>query len=155
MNEMIEKYEAKLDYLNKAVEQTKHLMDEDTLDMMNDMKILLTEVVTDFKTIHETYGGDMSKQETLEEAAKRLYQKGLKDDLSLSFHDGIKFGAKWQEERMYSEEDIREAYFSAIKITGEGWNGEYAGGNNPNIEENFMEDFNKWFEQFKKQGGYK
>jgi len=26
-------------------------MDEDTLDMMNDMKILLTEVVTDFKAI--------------------------------------------------------------------------------------------------------
>ena len=38
--------------------------------------------------------------ETLEEAAKRLYQKGLKDDLSLSFHDGVKFGAKWQAERM-------------------------------------------------------
>jgi len=51
MNEIIEKYEAKLDYLNKAVEQTKHLMDEDTLDMMNDMKILLTEVITDFKAI--------------------------------------------------------------------------------------------------------
>lgn len=51
MNEIIEKYEAKLDYLNKAVDQTKHLMDEDTLDMMNDMKILLTEVVTDFRAI--------------------------------------------------------------------------------------------------------
>jgi hypothetical protein len=51
MNEIIEKYEAKLDYLNSAVEKTKHLMDEDTLEMMNDMKILLTEVVTDFKAI--------------------------------------------------------------------------------------------------------
>jgi hypothetical protein len=58
MNEIIEKYEAKLDYLNKAVEKTKHLMDEDTLDMMNDMKILLTEVVTDFKTIRVLNGGD-------------------------------------------------------------------------------------------------
>jgi hypothetical protein len=57
---------------------------------------------------------------------------------------------KWQAERMYSEEDLKEAYFSAIKITGEGWNGEYAEGNSPNIEEKFMEDFNKWFEQFKK-----
>lgn len=56
MNEIIQKYEAKLDYLNKAVEQTKHLMDEDTLDMMNDMKILLTEVVTDFKDIHAVSG---------------------------------------------------------------------------------------------------
>jgi hypothetical protein len=58
MNEIIEKYEAKLDYLNKGVEQTKHLMDEDTLDMMNDMKILLTEVVTDFKIIRALNGGD-------------------------------------------------------------------------------------------------
>lgn len=56
MNEIIEKYEAKLAYLNKAVEQTKHLMDEDTLEMMSDMKILLTEVVTDFKAIRALAG---------------------------------------------------------------------------------------------------
>ena len=56
MNEIIEKYEAKLDYLNKAVELTKHLMDEDTLDMMNNVKILLTEVVTDFKAIRVLAG---------------------------------------------------------------------------------------------------
>jgi hypothetical protein len=58
MNEIIEKYQAKLDYLNKAVEQTKHLIDEDTLEMLNDMKILLTEVVIDFKTIRALNGGD-------------------------------------------------------------------------------------------------
>jgi len=52
MNDIIEKYEAKLSYLNNAVEQTRHLMDEDTLDLMNDMKILLTEVVTDFRAVH-------------------------------------------------------------------------------------------------------
>ena len=51
MNEIISKYEAKLDYLNKAVDMYQHLMDEDILDMMNNMKILLTEVVTDFKAI--------------------------------------------------------------------------------------------------------
>lgn len=51
MNEIIEKYESKLDYLNKSVEMYQHLMDEDTLEMMNDMKLLLSEVVTDFKTI--------------------------------------------------------------------------------------------------------
>jgi hypothetical protein len=51
MKDILEKYEAKLEYLNKAVEKTKHLMDEDTLEMMNDMKILLTEVVTDFRAI--------------------------------------------------------------------------------------------------------
>lgn len=51
MDEIIQKYEAKLDYLNKAVEPTKHIMDEDTLDMMNNIKNLLTEVVTDFKAM--------------------------------------------------------------------------------------------------------
>lgn len=53
MGKIVQKYEAKLDYLNKAVEQTKHLMDEDTLNIMNDMKILLTEVITDFKAIRK------------------------------------------------------------------------------------------------------
>ena len=52
MKEIIEKYEARLQYLNKAVEKTKHLMDEDELEMMVDMKILLAEVVTDFKAVN-------------------------------------------------------------------------------------------------------
>jgi hypothetical protein len=43
------------------------------------------------------------KQETLEEAAKRTYQKGLQDDIDLSFYDGVRLGAEWQAERMYSE----------------------------------------------------
>jgi hypothetical protein len=56
-----------------------------------------------------------------------------------------------QQERMYSEEDLKEAYFSAISSTGEGWNAEYANGNNPNIEEKFSKGFAQWFEQFKKK----
>ena len=59
-------------------------------------------------------------------------------------------GAKWQQERLYSEEDLREAYFSAIKSTGEGRNGEYTGGNDPNIEEAFKEEFENWFKHKKK-----
>jgi hypothetical protein len=61
-------------------------------------------------------------------------------------------GAKWQQEqdkKMYSEEDLRTAYFSGIKTTGEGWNGEYANGNNPSIEEEFQEGFQEWLRQFK------
>ena len=46
------------------------------------------------------------KQETLEEAAERTYQKGLQDDIDLSFYDGVRLGAKWQAERMYSEDEI-------------------------------------------------
>jgi hypothetical protein len=56
-----------------------------------------------------------------------------------------------QNKTMYSEEDLRKAYFSGISSTGEGWNGEYADGNDPNIEEKFSKGFKEWFEQFKKK----
>ncbi len=46
-------------------------------------------------------------KETLEEAAEKTYQKGLKDDLSLSFHDGVKFGAKWQQEKTNTSQVTR------------------------------------------------
>ena len=88
------------------------------------------------------------KQETLEEAAKRIYGSDVSKDVE---YYAFILGAKWQAERMYSEEDLREAYLSAIKTTGEGWNGEYAEGNDPNIEEKFSEGFTQWFEQFKKK----
>jgi len=52
-------------------------------------------------------------------------------------------------ERMYSEEDMREAYFTAIRSTGEGWNGEYANGNCPNIEKTFNDGFEIFIEQYK------
>ena len=91
------------------------------------------------------------KQETLEEASWK-YNPLKKLDGEFIRH-AFKEGAKWQQERMYSEEDMKLAYFSAIQSTGEGWNGEYAEGNNPNIEDKFSEEFKEWFEQFKKQGG--
>jgi len=91
------------------------------------------------------------KQETLEEASWK-YNPLKKLDGEFIRH-AFKEGAKWQQERMYSEEDMKLAYFSAIQSTGEGWNGEYAEGNNPNIEDKFSEGFKEWFEQFKKQGG--
>jgi hypothetical protein len=101
------------------------------------------------------------KQETLEEAALRLYPKFSHDpynpleDVLEDEREIFIEGAEWQAERMYSEEDMKSAYFSAIESTGEGWNGEYAEGNNPNIEDKFSEEFKEWFEQFKKKGGDK
>ena len=86
------------------------------------------------------------KQEKLKEAAEKWFNK---DGFYPNPKQGFISGAKWQQERMYSEEDLKEAYFSAIKSTGEGWNGEYADGNHPNIEEKFTEGFEEWFETFK------
>jgi hypothetical protein len=73
----------------------------------------------------------------LEEAAERIYQKGLKDDLSLSFHDGVKFGAKWQQERSYSEEEVQLILSKLLT--------DIKNGNAGNSVE--------WFEQFKKKPG--
>jgi hypothetical protein len=93
------------------------------------------------------------KEETLEEASLRLYPINSSGtwDFNKQYRDEWIEGANWQAQRMYSEEDLRKAYLSAIKTTGDGWNGEYADGNDPNIEEKFSEGFTQWFNQFKKK----
>jgi hypothetical protein len=65
------------------------------------------------------------EKETLEEAAERAIKSGLFKDKTLFIA-----GAKWQAERMYSEEDIEKAHFAG-KIG--------------------RESFSIWFEQFKKK----
>jgi hypothetical protein len=114
-------------------------------------------VTEDLQEMREKSG--TGRDETLEEAADN-YSENWEEITGLDYEDCVPFsinkldfiaGAKWQSERMYSEEDLRKAYFSGISSTGEGWNGEYADGNDPNIEEKFSEEFTQWFEQFKKK----
>jgi hypothetical protein len=76
----------------------------------------------------------MQSKETLEEAAKRTYQKGLQDDIDLSFYDGVRLGAKWQAERMYSEEEVLSAFEAGMMFIGED-----------------KGSFREWFEQLKKK----
>ena len=76
--------------------------------------------------------------ETLEEAAERFIQESTYRNLT--FEDYIKFGAKWQKERMYSEGDLREAFKQSRQCK---------------IFEKDMppvhNEFEDWFEQFKKR----
>ena len=51
MNEIVEKYEAKLEFLNQAVEQKKMFLTEEELETLDQLKIILTEVVTDMRAI--------------------------------------------------------------------------------------------------------
>jgi hypothetical protein len=83
------------------------------------------------------------KQETLEEAAvDYISEKSERAREYGMVFNAIRFGAKWQAERMYSEEDIREAFI--------------AGGNScmkkddvyGSLYDAYMEN---WFEQFKKK----
>lgn len=88
------------------------------------------------------------KQETLEEAAEKYVE-----DFDLSFYDKIEeipikefgkedfiAGAKWQQERMYSEEDLREAFKQSKQVFI------YQKDMPP-----LFENFEQWFEQFKKK----
>ncbi len=69
------------------------------------------------------------KQETLEEAAEKYSDEIDRSEDGLVQHSFIK-GAKWQSERMYSEEELEVAFFEG--------------------RENTL-SFNEWFEQFKKK----
>lgn len=82
------------------------------------------------------------KQETLEEAAERYanankFGSDRKFEFNRDKHAYIQ-GAKWQEERMYSEEDMAESFMACWKV---------------NVPEGFecKLSFKEWFEQFKKK----
>ena len=51
MNEIIEKYEAKLERLNETTERKKIFLTEQDLEVLSLLKVLLTEVVTDLRAI--------------------------------------------------------------------------------------------------------
>ena len=72
------------------------------------------------------------KQETLEEAAEKYAKQFDYAEDSSPQLDFIE-GAKWQQEKSYSEEDLRYAFECATDL-------------NPSFE-----SFNVWFKQFKKK----
>jgi len=81
-------------------------------------------------------------KETIEEASLRLYPIDLEGawDFNKQYRDEWIEGAKWQAERMYSEEDLRKAFRHSRQAL---------------IFEKDMppvyESFEEWFEQFKKK----
>ena len=72
------------------------------------------------------------EKETLKEAAQRYTEehKWEEQDPWLDFIEG----AKWMQERMYSEEDLKESWYSGMKS-----------------DNGFFGSFEDWFEQFKKK----
>ena len=78
----------------------------------------------------------MENKETLEEAAEK-YAKTA-EGIDIPYQNGLYYGfvegAKWQAERMYSEDDLRNAYR---------WG--------TTVNHGTKEHFNEWFEQFKKE----
>jgi O-methyltransferase involved in polyketide biosynthesis len=83
------------------------------------------------------YNLDMMKQETLEEVAENYvdsFEYGIAHPRKVAIKSFIN-GAKWQQERSYSEEDLKDAFF-------EGWiarDGKLT----------FSKAKNKWFKELK------
>ena len=84
------------------------------------------------------------KQETIEEFISEV-TKNFKDEMSIKFTSGgIKLGAKWQQERMYSEEEVLTLLQNFNKNAME-----YIEQDDRSIMTSTT--LKKWFEQFKKK----
>ena len=78
--------------------------------------------------------------ETLEEAAERNYnEQKLNTYTPYSFNDAFKDGAKWQAERMYSQEEVVDLIEDWTKMA-------------KGLNMNFPSDkFEEWFKQFERE----
>jgi hypothetical protein len=86
----------------------------------------------------------MNKQETLEQAADRLVYDSTEENKGFPQIKAFILGAKWQAERMHSEEDMKESFINgALTDLFNTWG----------ISDKDMakEKFDVWFEQFKKK----
>lgn len=83
------------------------------------------------------------KQETIEEAAKNHSNQTIRDDSEKSFSEG----AKWQQERMYSEEEVTELLQKALTHKDDGEIGSLVTAQGEIRPANFF----SWFNKFKKK----
>jgi hypothetical protein len=88
---------------------------------------------------YNRYYDDFPKQETLEEAAERIISDmgWIWENTESSARMVARHCAKWQQERSYSEEDVKNAFL-------DGW--QLRDGDLP-----FSKAKNKWFNEFKKK----
>jgi hypothetical protein len=95
----------------------------------------------------ENHKNMVNKQETIEDAAERLFNNFQKENPIIPTEDirpfklGFIKGIKWKEERMYSEEDMVE--FSKWRIIYED--------ENPNNVKHSKKLLKEWVEQHKKK----
>ena len=156
----------KWDKLNKelddALEEAFGTSPSNILDVFENAKLVLREhliankeeVVKDLEQMREW--SNTNKQETLEEAAiKYATNHGMMAYVFPEKRESFIDGAKWQAERMYSEEDMFE--FSQW-ISHEDWvylpsKGYWVNEEQEELEQKLSskEILNQWFEQFKKK----
>jgi hypothetical protein len=148
--------------LDDALEEAFGTSPSNILDVFENAKLVLREhliankeeVVKDLEQMREW--SNTNKQETLEEAAiKYATNHGMMAYVFPEKRESFIDGAKWQAERMYSEEDMFE--FSQW-ISHEDWvylpsKGYWVNEEQEELEQKLSskEILNQWFEQFKKK----
>ena len=65
--------------------------------------------------------------------------------IHLTHEQKMQFEGLFQQAHIMHKQEIEDAFFGGIKSTGEGWNGEYANGNNPNVETVFKRDYEQYY----------
>jgi hypothetical protein len=115
---------------------------KEALDLANKLNDKFPDIYHDY---HITETEDVN--ESIEEANK--YSDKIERSEDGAIQEAFVEGAKWQAERMYSEEDLINAFFAGVETTGEGWNGEYANGNCPEVRTVFGNDLMEWLNQYK------
>jgi len=120
---------------------------QETIEELSPMNDLLQDLKESKVSVKESI--DIIEDEFIRETLNLYVQTTLDNVIARIENELLEKELKWQQKRMYSEADMREAYFTAIKSTGEGWNGEYANGNCPNIEKTFNAGFEIFIEQYK------
>ena len=104
--------------------------------------LVLTTIFNHFKTLFMK-----ELKETLEEAAKKhsglAYDRNDYEEIyyhqqGCTKYDAFIDGAKWQAERMYSEEEVKEIIIDAINSCTDG-------------SSSHCQDFEEWFEENKKK----
>lgn len=139
-----------VDYDDKCLEQCENCNDATGVDYG-----YLPEEETKCYCGHTIYcdcGPEDSKQETLEEAAKNYVDYcacniSENEDLADADKRGFIYGAKWQQERMYSEEEVYDIVQKAIEENSSKQLHFFDGGYSNPIYSNLK----KWFETYKKK----
>ena len=106
-----------------------------------------------FEWIKENIIQPEPQKETIEEAAERVAYDSTEENKGFPSMKMFIEGAKWQQERMYSEEDMGKAYFQgwATRERYDDMVPDIIYPKDLDYEEQQDYAFNLWFEQFKKK----
>jgi hypothetical protein len=138
----VEKYHG----INTSISEVNYIAGDGSLSWqgkndLRDYKIIIPKEepnpLTVGKEFYESADKNITvyRQETLEEAAERYAESKSSNFSFRNTHiRDFKEGAKWQQERMYSEEDLLSAFEAGMMFIGED-----------------KGSFREWFEKFKKK----